>query len=70
MSAAFKPRIVTNSTAQELWRVAETDELDELRRILPRVGDINARNKHGMTALMRAAYHGHERMVRELPPGP
>ena len=66
MSAAFKPRIVTNSAPQELWRVAETDDVEELKRILPRVGDINARNQHGMTALMRAAYHGHEQMVLEL----
>jgi hypothetical protein len=33
---------------------------------LPRVGDVNVRNRHGMTALMRAAYYGHEPIVRLL----
>jgi FOG: Ankyrin repeat len=50
----------------DLWRVAETGDVEELARILPRVGNVNARNQHGMTALMRAAYHGHHRMVRAL----
>lgn len=66
MSAAFKPRIVTSSATQELWSVAETGDVEELERVLQRVGDINARNKHGMTALMRAASQGHQQMVREL----
>ena len=65
MSAALQQRIAS-AAAQDLWRVAETDNVDELTRILPRVGDINARNQHGMTALMRASYHGHEQMVRAL----
>jgi hypothetical protein len=68
MSAAIKQRIslVPDSATQELWRVAESGELDELNRMLRRVGDINARNQHGMTALMKAAYHGHEQIVRAL----
>jgi hypothetical protein len=50
----------------ELLQVAESGDLDELRRLLPRVGDINARNRHGMTALMKAAFFGHEPVVRAL----
>lgn len=66
MSAAFKPRLIVNSPTADLWRVAETDDVDELRRILSRDVDVNARNQHGMTALMRAAYHGNAEMVRVL----
>lgn len=54
-----------NSVARELWRIAESGEIDELEAVLPRA-DINARNEHGMTALMRAAYHGRVQMVRVL----
>ena len=50
----------------ELLRVAESGDLDELRRLLPRVGDVNARNRHGTTALMKAAFFGHEPVVRAL----
>jgi len=66
MSAIAKQRITPDPAAQELARVAEIGDVDELRRILPQAGNVNARNKHGMTALMRAAYHGHARMVRAL----
>ena len=65
MVANFKPRIAPDAAA-DLWRVAEIGDVEELARILPRVGNVNARNKHGMTALMRAAYHGHNRMVCAL----
>ena len=54
------------AATDELWRVAEAGDADELSAILLRGADVNARNKHGMTALMRAAYHGHEEMVRAL----
>lgn len=66
MSTLLKQDSKFDAAAQELWCVAETDDVDELLRILPLVGDVDARNKHGMTALMRAAYRGHERMVRTL----
>ena len=66
MSAALKQRFITEAATQDLLRVAETDDVDELRRVLRSVVDVNVRNKHGMTALMRAAYHGHEGMVRVL----
>jgi hypothetical protein len=54
-----------DAATQDLWRVADSGETDELEAILARA-DINARNEHGMTALMRAAYHGHVRTVRAL----
>src|SRR5215212_8829660 len=66
MSASLKQRIIPDAATAALWRVAETDDLAELERILPRVRNVNARNQHGMSALMRAAYHGHDRMVRAL----
>lgn len=66
MSAALQQRFISEAATQDLWRVAETDDVDELKRVLLRVVDVNVRNKHGMTALMRAAYSGHERMVRVL----
>lgn len=66
MSAALRQRILVDSATQDLWRVAETNEVEELEHVLPRVTNIDARNRHGMTALMRAAYHGHEQMVRAL----
>jgi Ankyrin repeats (3 copies) len=66
MSASLKQRIIPDVATAALWRVAETDDVAELERVLPRVQNVNARNQHGMTALMRAAYHGHDRMVRVL----
>ena len=51
---------------QELWRLAETDRVEQVEALLNRGVDINASNVHGMTALMRAAEHGRERMVRAL----
>jgi hypothetical protein len=50
----------------ELLQVAESGDVDELLRLLPRVGDLNARNRHGTTALMKAAFFGHEPTVRVL----
>src|SRR5690242_18912084 len=55
-----------NTRGAELLRVAESGDVDELLRLLPRVDDINARNRHGMTALMKAAFFGHEPTVRLL----
>jgi len=59
-------RLNTPDVTAELLRVAESGEIDELLRLLPRVNDINARNRHGMTALMKAAFFGHEPAVRVL----
>lgn len=69
MAAAIKQRItlVSASPAQELWRVAESGDVAELARVLSVDGvGVNERNPHGMTALMRAAYHGHGQMVSAL----
>jgi hypothetical protein len=66
MSAAIKRRIITDSASEDLWRVADTNDVGELARVLSRASDVNARNQHGMTALMRAAYHGNTEMVRLL----
>ena len=65
MAARLRQLNSPNVTA-ELLRVAESGDVDELRGLLPRVVDINARNRHGMTALMKAAFFGHEPVVRVL----
>ena len=56
----------TPDVTAELLRVAESGDVDELQRLLPRVIDVNARNRYGMTALMKAAFFGHEAVVRVL----
>jgi Ankyrin repeats (3 copies) len=66
MPATIKQQATSDAAQWKLWSVAETDDVDELARILPQGAHVNARNKHGMTALMRAAFHGHARMVRAL----
>ena len=54
-----------DAATQELWRVAECGDVDALADVLSRA-DVNARNQHGVTALMRAAANGHHQMVRAL----
>ena len=53
MAAAVQQRFPYDPVAEELWHVAETGEVDKLDQIFVRRVDVNARNKHGMTALMR-----------------
>lgn len=65
MAIAKKFVVAPNAATRELWRVAESGEISELEDLLPRA-NINARNEHGMTALMRAANHGRVEMVRAL----
>ena len=50
----------------ELWRIVERGDVEALSRFLPRVADVNARNRFGMTVLMKAACCGDARMVRLL----
>src|ERR687890_275734 len=63
---ATAKKFVFDAVIRELWRVAESGDTDELVHILSRGVDVNARNQHGMTALMHAARNGHERVVRAL----
>ena len=62
MSAKAKALDVT----EELSHVVEIGDVEALARLLPRVADLNARNRHGTTALMRAASCGHAQIVRLL----
>lgn len=67
MPAALRKLTAVDGAIEELWRVAETNDVDELARILSRNQiDVDARNQHGMTALMRAAYQGNAKMVGVL----
>src|ERR1700752_4885317 len=50
----------------ELSDAAESGDVENLARLLPRVANINARNRHGTTALMKAARYGHAEIVRLL----
>ena len=62
MAAAAK---ALDST-EELSRAAESGDVDGVASLLPRVADINARNRHGTTVLMKAARGGHAEIVRLL----
>ena len=64
--AAIAKKFVFDAATRELWRVAESGDTDALAGILSRGVDVNARNQHGVTALMRAAHYGHDRTVRML----
>lgn len=66
MHAVKKTDYLPDAATLDLWRVAESGDLNGLESVLPRVRDINARNEHGVTALMRAAQYGHVKMVRAL----
>jgi hypothetical protein len=54
------------ASVTDLWRVAETNDILALERILSTGVDVNACNEHGTTALMRAACHGRLHMVKAL----
>jgi len=66
MSARVKQLITPDAVAAELWQVADSGDVEELLLLLPRIGNVNVRNRHGTTALMKAAFRGHEPMVRAL----
>ena len=59
-------QFVFDAATLALWSVAESGDTDALAEILSRGVNVNARNQHGMTALMHAARNGHERIVRAL----
>ncbi len=66
MSAAIKVQIGADAATQDLWRLAETDDIEQLKYVLARGADINACNSDGVTALMRAAYCGRAQMACAL----
>jgi hypothetical protein len=67
MVARLRQQEVTfDAATRELWRVAESGDVSELTAVLSRGVDVDARNEHGMTALMRAARCGHAAAVRAL----
>ena len=62
MAAAAKTLDVTEA----LSLAVESGDIEEVARLLPRVVDLNARNRHGTTVLMKAAHCGHAEIVRLL----
>jgi hypothetical protein len=54
------------AATEELWRIAETDRIDQVDTLVENGANINASNEHGMTALMRATASGRVRMVSVL----
>ena len=55
-----------STPTRALWKIAETDNTDQVEDLLANGVDINVGNVHGTTALMRAASNGRIRMVHSL----
>jgi FOG: Ankyrin repeat len=55
-----------NALTRELWHIAGTGDVEQLDRLLNQGAEVNAVDRSGVTALMRAAYHGQLPMVRAL----
>ena len=55
-----------NTLTRQLWHIAGTGDLEQLDELLNQGADVNAGDRTGVTALMRAAYHGQLAMVRAL----
>lgn len=51
---------------EELSGAIESGDVDTVARLLLRVDDLNARNRHGTTLLMKAACYGDAQIVRQL----
>jgi Ankyrin repeats (3 copies) len=66
MSAPLRKLVMVDTATRELWSVSESGDVNEVAAILSRGVNVNARNEHGMTALMRAARNGHAAVVRTL----
>lgn len=49
-----------------LWTACEAGNLAHIKQALPFIEDINLRNKQGWSALIIAAYHGHQDIVETL----
>ena len=57
LSVIFTPSLMMPTTFEQT---------EAIRELLKAGADIEARNKHGLTALMEAAWRGHTRAIREL----
>jgi len=55
-----------NTLTRQLWHIAGTGDLEQLDELVGQGVDVNAADRTGVTALMRAAYHGQLGMVRAL----
>ena len=55
-----------NTLTRQLWHIAGTGDLEQLDELLAQGANVNAGDRTGVTALMRAAYHGQLAMVRAL----
>src|SRR3982750_2050599 len=66
MAIDFENDSTSNVHANELWRIAESGDVRGLKKTLVESVDVNATNAEGVTALMRAAAHGHSEMVEAL----
>lgn len=62
MAAARRTLEVT----EELSHAVESGDVEAVALLLPRIVDLNARNRHGTTVLMRGASCGHAQIVRLL----
>lgn len=55
-----------NTATRKLWHIAGTGDFDQFEELLNEGAKVNAGDRTGVTALMRAAYHGQLKMVRVL----
>ena len=49
-----------------IWKSAEDGDIDDIRRLVQEVADIDEKNRYGRTPLMLSAYGGHLAVVRYL----
>lgn len=66
MSAPVSEAMKPNALTRELWHIAGTGDVERLEQLLDDGADVSAGDASGVTALMRAAYHGQQPMVRVL----
>ena len=66
MSASLRKIVIVDTATRELWNVAENGDVHQVALLLSRGVNVNARNEHGTTAVMRAARNGHVEVVRTL----
>jgi hypothetical protein len=66
MSAIITEAVKPSAITLELWHIAGTGDVEQLNQLLNQGAEVNAGDRTGVTALMRAAYHGQLQMVRAL----